>query len=444
MTLPGPHPYQNDYDTSPGGAGDPGLPQRLAAMGLGEVEAQGPYRARVEGPLGRVTGLGADLGQRVSSLEARIDTLVKGLAAQEDRLRDAERSLVDRIADVDDDRRRSQGQLQRAQQSQFDEFQGALRRLGGLTTLGLLVISILAAGGGYLIHFLQTQRLEGHRGDLMGEVQTLSQELARIKGPDAQGAQQPEWVQERLVTLSSTVDQLAAELAQTKPLPPVETAPPSPGVAPLTDQIRRLESEQQGLVTEIQVLRQALESATLAGAQAPDTKKPVQSPQTQGVEIASDLPHPGVAALGNPAPGTVPDAEPRPQEAGDEAEIAAPPPPETLAPQPSFALQLMGSYDRADLLQFAARADLPPSVYLREETLRGRPWFVLIHSLHPSYAEAEAQRNRLPGRLARLDTWIRNLPANSTMEPIPTGRVPRLQGGQTRDPSHEPQADNGR
>jgi DamX protein len=84
----------------------------------------------------------------------------------------------------------------------------------------------------------------------------------------------------------------------------------------------------------------------------------------------------------------------------------------------------MGTYDRDGLLAFAARPDLPASVFIREERLRGRPWFVLIHSLYPSYAEAESARDSLPEDLSKLDTWIRRLPADAQLEAIPTGRAP--------------------
>jgi DamX protein len=75
----------------------------------------------------------------------------------------------------------------------------------------------------------------------------------------------------------------------------------------------------------------------------------------------------------------------------------------------TYALQLMGFYSFQDLVDYAARVDLPDRVYYREETYRGRPWFVLIHSLHPSLAAATEERSRLPPRLAGLDIWVRPL-----------------------------------
>ena len=48
------------------------------------------------------------------SLENKVSTLERQIAEQQDRLRDYEKSLVERIADVDDDRRTTASRLQRA------------------------------------------------------------------------------------------------------------------------------------------------------------------------------------------------------------------------------------------------------------------------------------------------------------------------------------------
>jgi DamX protein len=88
-----------------------------------------------------------------------------------------------------------------------------------------------------------------------------------------------------------------------------------------------------------------------------------------------------------------------------------------------FALQLIGSYKQGDIESLVARFELPSTVYLRRETLRGRPWLVLIHSLHPSYEEAQAELARLPPGLATLKPWIRNLPQGAGMEVLGTGQA---------------------
>jgi DamX protein len=80
-----------------------------------------------------------------------------------------------------------------------------------------------------------------------------------------------------------------------------------------------------------------------------------------------------------------------------------------------YALQLFGFSSQAGMLRFARRKDLPPRVYYREERYRDRPWFVLIHSLHAGYRDAAAVQAQLPSDLATLDTWIRELPAETKL-----------------------------
>jgi DamX protein len=86
-----------------------------------------------------------------------------------------------------------------------------------------------------------------------------------------------------------------------------------------------------------------------------------------------------------------------------------------------FALQLIGFFSLEELRRFAARDDLPARVYYRQETLRGQPWYVLIHSLHEGSRAAAAESERLPPDLAALDLWIRPLEEGSRLEVLETG-----------------------
>ena len=86
--------------------------------------------------------------------------------------------------------------------------------------------------------------------------------------------------------------------------------------------------------------------------------------------------------------------------------------------QPWIALQLIGVRSRDEVRAFIAEHDLPEPLYLRSETYRGRPWYALIHSLHEDMESAAAARDALPADLARLDLWLRELPAGTDLEPI--------------------------
>ncbi len=63
-----------------------------------------------------------------------------------DQLSDAEISLVDRIADVDDERRRATARLQKAWQTHQDEVDARLRRQGWKSAIALLLLTLVGAG----------------------------------------------------------------------------------------------------------------------------------------------------------------------------------------------------------------------------------------------------------------------------------------------------------
>ncbi|WP_462319779.1 hypothetical protein [Halochromatium sp.] len=94
-----------------------------------------------------------------------------------------------------------------------------------------------------------------------------------------------------------------------------------------------------------------------------------------------------------------------------------------------FVLQLIGFYRRELLDAFVARSPLPSQVYMREETFRGRPWFVLIHSLYQDRSAAREASKALPDELSRLDLWIRELPADTELEVINTSAARAESGG---------------
>jgi DamX protein len=74
------------------------------------------------------------------------------------------------------------------------------------------------------------------------------------------------------------------------------------------------------------------------------------------------------------------------------------------------------------MLDFARREPLPSEVYYREESYQGRPWFVLIHSLHARRDDAVAAISKLPSELATLDLWIRDLPPETELGVLSRGR----------------------
>jgi DamX protein len=80
-----------------------------------------------------------------------------------------------------------------------------------------------------------------------------------------------------------------------------------------------------------------------------------------------------------------------------------------------FTVQLIGFHTLEALERFAADHVLPVVYYYRQESYQGRPWFVLIHSLHETREAAEAVVAKLPPGLANLNIWIRQLKADTEL-----------------------------
>jgi len=340
------------------------------------------------------------------AIRAQLSTLSAALTAQRMQMQDMERSLVDRIADVDDDRRRGEGMLHRAAEAQRAALDLRLRHRGWLTAIGLLLVLAAAA----LALWLQQQRIQGLERELDDRILALTHDFAAIPAADSSAS---DALSGRLDALSQRVAQIAASVDRQARTRIPEPAEPSAETIELTRQIEQLEAKQRRLLGELQTLRALPIPAT------PATEAPADLP-----EPADDTPTEQVATIEQPS-------------APDRGTLAAPPTTtEAIAPsadQPvdasrevtvtdrPYALQLIGFFDRPDLLAFAADAELPSRVYIRTEQLRGRPWYALIHSLHPNYESASEAARSLPDNLAALQPWIRTLPEGSSLEVLEPG-----------------------
>ena len=105
------------------------------------------------------------------SLENKVSTLERQIAEQQDQLRDYEKSLVERIADVDDDRRSTTSQLHRAWRSQLEEFNNRLGRQM-VIVFGALFLFLVVVG---IVFFLAYQQENIERQLLADELVKLDQ-----------------------------------------------------------------------------------------------------------------------------------------------------------------------------------------------------------------------------------------------------------------------------
>lgn len=392
----------------------------LQALGLGTRQPE------VENPASDPLDMGAD------SVPGQLSTLSAALTAQRMRLQDLERSLVDRIADVDDDRRRGEGILHRASEAQRASLDDRLRRRAWLTLSGLILLLAVSAA----VFLLQQQRIQGIEHRLETEIGALRQDLTSAP---ADGGEQTE-VRDQLDALSRSVTEIRGQLetlsrsvtedrgrldalsrtvtdvsATVEPLAAAQDRAPaerSAATVGLKHQIEQLEGEQRRLIEELKALRSS-----------PPPQQPNAKPEAtlDGAELDAGRADEARAALvqtNAPTAESAPPPRDDPMPATADA-TADPAPIETVTDRP-FALQLIGFHERSELLAFVATAELPQRIYIRKEQLRGRPWYALIHSLHPSYEAAKEATQDLPADLIALEPWIRALPEGDRLELIET------------------------
>jgi len=342
---------------------------------------------------------GAD--RHLADQSARLEALAAEVAAQRERLRDQEKAMVERIADVDDDRRLTSSQLQRGWQAQREELETRWRRHN---RAGLLVLALALAGVGLFALYAHTRHTAA-----AAALASLRQEVQRLSGI----AQQETELQERVAALAATVGELSSRPRRGGKAP--DPGPGAEGTVP-AERLERLAAEQRRQSGELEALQRGLQSLVTAMPSRPGPTldgPPVTAPDTGA------RPKP---ATPEPEPAPVPAARPE-----DGPDATAPVPPritKTSIMDRPFALQLMGGYSRDKILELALRPDLPDPVYLSEETRRGRPWFVLIHSLHANRAEAQAALAKLPTGLRSPSPWIRDLPRGTDLESVKRGAAP--------------------
>jgi DamX protein len=301
-----------------------------------------------------------------------------GSAVQGDVLRDVEKALVERIADVDDDRRRTTLQMQKAWQTHCREIDDRLLRQRRVL-IGLVVSLFVIVIGGLAWFYLGLADLRRTMDTRLASVEQASVEPAAVQAAaspdqiDALG----QLVDDRLLVLAERQGVLEAELVRQQGLLRSQ-ANDSEVSGAISTRLAAIEHRQQTLAEELKALTAQLTTV----------------PAEPAVPSISDKAQPAVL---EPA-----------QQGADRVRVGNRP----------YALQLLGAFDRDAVLELARR-DFPGSqVYLREETYRGRPWYVLIRSLHPSREAALDALAALPERLADTDVWIRRLPEDTLLQPI--------------------------
>lgn len=316
--------------------------------------------------------LGATQSERLSRLLATVDK-------QRIALQNTETSLVTRIADIDDEQRRATSQINKKYEALNSSLK-ATRILAIALVFSVILITMTVLG----VFYMRTDRVHVA---LMADIAELRDMANTLQRQLPENTMNNKMMQERLAQLSDhvaelkpAIDALPAVKASMMPAPPPEVVSAAPEPTP-------------SLPVSI-----------------PAPPEPIQEP----------VPF-------NPAL----DREPTPIVPSSSATHSSP---STASPKNTekvvavsdtlYSLQLIGFFSFAELIAYTQRVPLPPQVYYQTETFRGRPWFVLIHSLHNSYASAKATIAQFPPVLAELDVWIRKLPADATLTALDIQTTP--------------------
>ena len=270
---------------------------------------------------------------------------------------------------------------------------------------------------------------------LRGQQLQLAQQLAATKAEQTRRPvlKTPGTDQDlRLDRLSTRIDELTTALAEltaaSKQTTPTEVQGPygsGETNEQLATKIREIEALQRLAAQERDSLRNALDAVTTADRVG-----------TDGNNAASDEVWGDSGGLVASSPGSIPAITESPRPEDQQALDAATddgvddrgngPGIQKTRMRISarrFALQLISFYSSDPLSEFASRDDLPARIYALRETVNGRPWFSVIHSLHASLDEAVGQISRLPTDLVALSPWIRPMREGTELDVVTTGEA---------------------
>jgi DamX protein len=312
--------------------------------------------------------------------------------ARDPDVRDVQKSLVERIADVDDDRRRSAVQLRKALETHRDEIRAQRRRdHAAMLVLAGIGIILLAAMVLLFTQLLQTKNeLEQQIAARQASTVSTAQAAAADEPADAPTDAPPGPLEELADAVESIADRLTSLEGRSRmPATPPSTAAPAENGA--TGESAAATAAPEDSVTSIDVLEArvgALLDERLASVEARIDElrqslheRPIADPDQRAAAVA----------VAEGAQGMATEA-------------------------PLIVLQLAGLSSRDAVQRFIDKHELPAQVYVKTDSVRGQTWYGLIHSLHPDMDAAEAARTALPQALSELDVWLRPLPEGTSLE----------------------------
>jgi DamX protein len=347
-------------------------------------------------------------------------------------IRDMEKSLVERIADVDDDRRRTAVQLRKAFETHRDDIR-AQRRRDHTALLTLMGIGIVLLAGMVLLF---TQLLQA-RNALEARIAALEARPA-VDAPT--GSIPSALSADAAAALGTRIDALEQQARPTVvPAAAVDESATDDADEAATEQVGELADAIESIADRLTALEGSTRDPPAAAVDGSEPQADTEAVASAAERRVAEL----EARLGALLDERLASVEARIDEVrhsiratgGDEPSSSAAPangtgtgtaePPtgaETMTtPASMIVLQLAGLPSRDAVARFMDRhEDLPAEIYVKSDTRRGQAWYGVIHSLHANMEAAEAALAALPTDLAALDTWLRPLSAGTPLEVLST------------------------
>jgi len=371
--------------------------------------------------------------------DGQLVALEKALQVQADKLRDVEVELINRIADVDDDRRRTATEVRRTLDTQHADLEEAFRRRGMVTVI-LLSLTILVALGTAAFSYFQTHVSDTEFADRMQGIQEAVDRLSAIDTApiDKRLGQLDQAVtrlsgdlEAKVVERQAGVKDLASRLQgleETLASQHVKTVPTSDTL------VKEMEARQTSIAELAKKMEEIQEAAKASDA---DLRKRLEGIEKEHERLGKDMLLLRDSLADTLASANLPleNKSFAPEESkapAEPAEVSAPPATEAAPPtptaaltlvngrvtlnEPQFTLQLASFGNLEQVQRFAQRDELPQRLYYRKENQRGKPIYMVFNDFYPDKATATKARDSLPAKLAALKPVVRQLDARTQLQ----------------------------
>jgi DamX protein len=384
----------------------------------------------------------------LEALETRLLALEAGTGAHHSRIRDVEKALVERIADVDDDRRRGAVQLQRAVEARQEEQEARARRRVAVLWVALVLVLIAALAVPLLLLYQAAEERRA-QSEALAELRADLDRVGAVRAGDAE-------IEARLAGLAGLVGEVSATLERLSRQPPPEAAPPE-ALTELAAGIEALEQRYGELARRLAAAEEDLARPPVAVEEP--TAAPTPEPAAPALGAEPDEAAPAMQAEVTAENGSEPPAPaPQPEAAGPEAApelsdaaadgseaveaeegtdaaaageeptrsepVAAAEEAALVTEELLYALQLIGFRNLDRFREFASDVGLESPVWYLEGSYGGRPWYSLIEGLYPDYGAAQEALDKMPESIRALDPWIRPLPAGTRLGSVEAPAAP--------------------